>query len=261
MTTTLSNWRRAGARAAAFVLSACAGMAAAQPPRILDAADHAELAAEMSADGVVRVALLGDRIERVIRLPGEGFAVEHDPVAGDLYLHPVAEPAAPQASGAAQLSAAPQGPAAPQGLFVGSETGSTYRLNLMPVPGGPSQILVRNADLEMEDRAASIPEPNRVAAIAGLLRALAGGEPSPSYAGEPADRDIAATVDIVPIEVWRGPRFEALVLELGVGAPVDAPDLAAALGPSVAAAWIPERGAHGHAAGRLAVVVREARAQ
>ena len=264
MTTHLWRRRRAGALSAALLMSLCTALAAAEPAagtRTLDAADHAELAAEMSEDGVVRVALLGDRIERVIRLPGEGFAVEHDPVAGDLYLHPVAEPAAPQASGAPQMSVAPQGPAAPQALFIGSETGSTYRLNLMPVPGGPSQILVRNADLETEDRAAPVPETGRVAAIAGLLRALAGGEPSPNYRAEPADQDSAADMDIVPVEVWRGPRFEALVLALGVGAPADAPDLAAALGPNVVAMWIPEHGAHRQAAGRLAVAVREARAQ
>ncbi|MYF86545.1 MAG: hypothetical protein F4178_09065, partial [Rhodospirillaceae bacterium] len=226
------QWRRrcAGSLAAALLVSLFAVAAAAESTagtRILDAADHAELAAEISADSVVRVALLGDRIERVIRLPGEGFSVEHDPVAGDLYLHPVAESAAPQ------TSAAPHGPGAPQALFVGSERGSTYRLNLIPVSGGPSQILVRNADPETEDRAATVPEPNRVAAIAGLLRALASGEPSPNYRVETADQDSAADMDIVPVEVWRGPRFEALVLALGVGAPVDAPDLAAALGPNV----------------------------
>ncbi len=261
MTTNRTRRGRAGARAVAFALSVCTGMAAAQPPRILDAADHAELAAEMSADGVVRVALLGDRIERVIRPPGEGFAVEHDPAAGDLYLHPVAESTGPQVSGTTQTPAVPQGPAAPQALFVGSETGSTYRLNLIPVPGGPSQILIRNADLVTGDRAAPVPETGRVAAIAGLLRALAGGEPSPNYRAEPADQDSAADMDLVPVEVWRGPRFEALVLALGVGAPADAPDLAAALGPNVMAVWIPEHGAHRHAGGRLAVAVREARAQ
>jgi len=257
MTTNLSRRDRVGALAAAFLMSLCTAPATAERAagtRVMDAADHAELAAEMSADGVVRVALLGDRIERVIRAPGT-FAVEHDPVAGDLYLHPVREPAAPQ------VSAAPQGPAAPQALFVGSERGSTYRLNLIPVPGGPSQILVRNADPETEDRAATVPESNRVAAIAGLLRALAGGEPSPNYRVETADQDSAADMDIVPVEVWRGPRFEALVLALGVGAPVEDSDLAAALGPDVVAVWIPEHGAHRHAAGRLAVAVREARAQ
>ena len=263
MTTNLSRRGRAGALAAALMLSLCTAFAAAEPAagtRILDAADHAELAAEMSADGVVRVALLGDRIERVIRAPGT-FAVEHDPVAGDLYLHPVREPAAPQGSAAPQESAAPQGPAAPQALFVGSETGSTYRLNLIPVPGGPSQILVRNADLETADRAAPIPETGRVAVIAGLLRAVAGGEPSPNYRVEPVDQDRAVDVDIVPVEIWRGSRFEALVLALGVDAPAEAPDLAAALGPDVVAVWIAEHGARHHVAERLAVVVREARAQ
>ncbi|MXZ27944.1 MAG: hypothetical protein F4222_03690 [Gammaproteobacteria bacterium] len=257
MTTNRSRRDRVGALAAAFLMSLCTAPATAERAvgtRVLNAADHAELAAEISADSVVRVALLGDRIERVIRAPGT-FAVEHDPVAGDLYLHPVAESAAPQ------TSAAPHGPGAPQALFVGSERGSTYRLNLIPVSGGPSQILVRNADLETEDRAAPVPETGHVAAIAGLLRALAGGEPYPNYRVETADQDSAADMDIVPVEVWRGPRFEALVLALGVGAPVDAPDLAAALGPDVVAVWIPEHGARRHVAERLAVAVREARAQ
>ena len=252
MTTNSWRHRRAGSLDAALLVSLFAVVAAAESTagtRILDAADHAELAAEISADSVVRVALLGDRIERVIRLPGEGFSVEHDPVAGDLYLHPVAESTVPQAS------------AVPQALFVGSETGSTYRLSLIPVPGGPSQILVRNADLETADRAAPVPETGRVVGIAGLLRAAASGEPSPNYRVETADQDSAADMDIVPVEVWRGPRFEALVLTLGVGAPVDAPDLAAALGPDVVAVWIPEHGARRHVAERLAVAVREARAQ
>ncbi|MDE0489236.1 MAG: type-F conjugative transfer system secretin TraK [Gammaproteobacteria bacterium] len=264
MTTNSWRRRRAGSLDAAFLVSLFAVVAAAESTagtRILDAADHAELAAEISADSVVRVALLGDRIERVIRLPGEGFSVEHDPMAGDLYLHPVAQPATPQVSGAPQLSVAPQGPAAPQALFIGSETGSTYRLNLIPVPGGPSQILVRNADLETADRAAPVLETGRVVGIAGLLRAAAGGEPSPNYRVETADQDSAADMDIVPVEVWRGPRFEALVLALGVGAPVDASDLAAALGPDVVAVWIPEHGARRHVAESLAVAVREARAQ
>ena len=55
--------------------------------QILDAADHAELAAEISATGVNRIALSRDRIAKVVRAPG-GFAVEHDAASGDLYLRP-----------------------------------------------------------------------------------------------------------------------------------------------------------------------------
>ena len=55
--------------------------------QILEASDHAELTAEMSATEVNRIALDGDRVSRVIQSPG-GFTVEHDPVRGDLYLHP-----------------------------------------------------------------------------------------------------------------------------------------------------------------------------
>ena len=43
----------------------------------LEAADHAELAAAISARGVNRIALHGDRIAKVVRSP-DGFAVEHD---------------------------------------------------------------------------------------------------------------------------------------------------------------------------------------
>ena len=55
--------------------------------QILDAADHAEIAAEISATGVNRIALHGDRIAKVVRAP-DGFAVEHDAGSGDLYLRP-----------------------------------------------------------------------------------------------------------------------------------------------------------------------------
>ena len=233
--------------AAALLLNMCAGTAAAQPPRMLDAADHAELAAEMSAVGVVRVALLDDRIERVIRGPG-GFAVEHDPAAGDLYLRPIEESAAPE-------------PVAPQVLFVGSEKGSTYRLTLTPVMDGPAQILIRGVEPEPVEPELAAPENDRVAAIAGLIRAMVGNAPPAGYSVEPAVHDPSDDANIVPIEVWRGSRFEALVLALDNGAPADAPKLAAALGPDIVAVWIPDRGVGRHPAGRLAVAVREARAR
>ena len=55
--------------------------------QILDAADHGEIGAEISATGVNRIALMGDRIAKVVRAP-DGFAVEHDAASGDLYLRP-----------------------------------------------------------------------------------------------------------------------------------------------------------------------------
>ena len=84
--------------------------------QILEAADHAELEAAISASGVSRIALSHDRIRRVIRSPG-GFAVEHDATSGDLYLRPVEEGAAV---------------ALPITLFLGTEKGFTYRLALTP---------------------------------------------------------------------------------------------------------------------------------
>ena len=287
MTTMPSGRRRGCALAAAFLLNLYAGLAAGEPAagaRILEAADHAELTATMSADGVVRVALLDDRIVRVIRAPG-GFAVEHDPDAGDLYLSRLPEPAAPrgsdnpqgstvpQESVAAQEFAVPQGPASQAALFIGSEKGRTYRLALTPVAGGPAQILVRNTGVQNENPAPPVPEADRITAIAGLIRAVAGEEPSGGHALEPAVHDPAANGAVVPISVWRGPRYEALALALDAGAPSSAPELAAQLGPDVAAVWIvpasdgaaagsPVTGRFAvgrDAADRVAVVVREVR--
>ena len=66
----------AAAVAAHLIYMAAAGPALAM--QILEAADHGELAAEVSATGVNRIALSHDRIRRVIRAPG-GFVTEHDP--------------------------------------------------------------------------------------------------------------------------------------------------------------------------------------
>ena len=67
-------------RPAAALLAACVAWVAFATPagaiQTLDAADHAELEAAVSATGVTRVALADDRIRRVIRSPG-GFDVEH----------------------------------------------------------------------------------------------------------------------------------------------------------------------------------------
>ena len=71
----------AAALAAHLIYMAAAGPASAM--QILEAADHGELAAEISATGVNRIALSHDRIRRVIRAPG-GFVTEHDPETGEL---------------------------------------------------------------------------------------------------------------------------------------------------------------------------------
>ena len=109
--------------AAAVVAAHLMYMAAAGPAsamQILEAADHGELAAEVSATGVNRIALSHDRIRRVIRAPG-GFVTEHDPETGELYLRPVAggQGAEPDLSDRAPVI-----------LFIGTEKGFTYRLTL-----------------------------------------------------------------------------------------------------------------------------------
>ena len=96
-------------------IAALAAPAPALSMQILDAADHAELAARISATGVNRIALAGDRIAKVVRAP-DGYAVEHDAASGDLYLRPLSPDAAAGGD--------------PVTLFIGTEKGFTYRLTL-----------------------------------------------------------------------------------------------------------------------------------
>ena len=219
--------------------------------QILDAADHAELAAEVSAREVSRIALVRDRIAKVVRSP-DGFAVEHDPRSGDLYLRP------------AHAEAATGGPVT---LFVGTERGFTYRLVLTPVDRGSAQILVRNADAApaVSTREAGAGDP-RIAALVRLVRAVARREPLPGY-------ELHAGTGAMPpglrlVETWRGPRFQALVIEAGPGAPDAWPGLrsgpaglagtmAGSVGTGrVAAVWLAAPGT-GPTGGRLAVAVVE----
>ena len=86
--------------------------------QILDAADHAEIAAEISATGVNRIALHGDRIAKVVRAP-DGFAVEHDagsatsisgpPARGRKPLRPRRTRMRPSRSSSARRRASPTG--------------------------------------------------------------------------------------------------------------------------------------------------------
>ena len=242
--------------AAVLIFCLHAGADEASPPaaRILDARDHAELATEMSAGGVVRVALIGDRIERVVRAPG-GWSVEHDAGAGDVYLRPPAKAAAPEE---------------PVALFIGSERGFTYRLALQAAERGPAQILIRNAAAgAAEGSAGRDTEGGRIAALTALIRAVANGTPPVGYAMGPAGT-CCARDGVNAIEVWRGPQFDAWVLVVGEDGPRDAQALAERLGPDIAAAWLAgngtgasggrnmiESGAHS----RVAVAVREVSAE
>ena len=199
-----------GARPRAMLLAlhvVVMGVLAAPVPalamQILDAADHGELAAEISATNVNRIALSRDRIAKVVRSP-DGFAVEHDAVSGDLYLRPAgAPPATPEAAGIEPVT-----------LFIGTERGFTYRLTLTPAERDSAQILIRNADAVPSSSAfAGFPpagEPH-VAVVVRLVRAVAGREPLPGIAIHAGGGSLAAGVRL--IETWRGPRFAALVFE------------------------------------------------
>ena len=245
-------------------------MGAATPAlamQILDAADHGELAAEISATGVNRIALSHDRIRRVIRSPG-GFEAEHDPETGDLYLRP-----APS-----RMAAAPGEPEArepePAILFLGTERGFTYRLTLIPTARDSAQILIRNgAALDRAEAGsaahAAAGDPRiggslswppsregrpRVAALVGLVRAVARREPPAGYAIETGTGRAIGGLPV--IETWRGPRFAAHVVE-GDSAVSDGADLAGTMGTGIAAAWLSAPGS-GPSGGRLAVIVTDA---
>jgi len=223
--------RTAGRLAALALVTALAAPASAT--EVLEAADHAELSAVIAASGVSRIALVGDRIARVVRSP-DGFTVEHDPARGDLYLRP--------AEGLLESRGAEDGPEAPEAqpeaapavLFLGTERGFTYRLVLRPVAGGPAQILIRNPAAATQGTAGA--GDARVAALVRLVRAVARREPLPGYAVEAGVGWAVAGLDV--IEAWRGPRFTALVLNLSADRNTDAAALGHRLGPGIAAAWV-----------------------
>ena len=240
----------AAALAAHLIYMAAAGPASAM--QILEAADHGELAAEISATGVNRIALSHDRIRRVIRAPG-GFVTEHDPETGELWLRPVASEE-PEATDRAPVI-----------LFLGTEKGFTYRLTLTPTARDSAQILIRNgaavargvgpaAATAGADPRIGVRGRPRVAALVGLIRAVARREPPAGYAIETGTGRVIGGLPV--IETWRGPRLTAHVVE-GDSAVADAADLAGTMGVRAAAAWLAAPGS-GPSGGRLAVIVTDA---
>ena len=231
-----------------LAVAALAAPAPALAMQILDAADHAELAAEVSATGVNRIALHGDRIAKVVRAP-DGFAVEHDAHSGDLYLRP----SSPGASDGAAVT-----------LFIGTEKGFTYRLTLTPVDRDSAQILIRNGEAlpNVANRTLPLGDSAHIAALVELVRAVARREPLPGY--EILVSASRSASGLALIETWRGPRFAALVFEATRAASVDADGLAGLAGTigetldagRVAALWLAPSGT-GPMGGRLAVAVTE----
>ena len=255
-----------------------------QAPRVVTAADHAELRADIAQNGVVRVALLNDRIDRVVHAPGV-WRVEHDTGAGDVFIRRL-----PQ-------SAEPAEPAEAAEFFIGSERGFTYSLKLRPVAGGVSQLLIRNPAIEDAASATSIAArmtgDAHVADIVALIRAVANREPLPGFLVERNGRagqfeqgikarspleiesahpgiHVVGPEGIGLLEIWRGARTEALVLSLGpvlasapdhpigtLETPINAKTLARLFAPGVLAAWIDDEDTQNTQNTRIAVIVRE----
>ncbi len=224
--------------------------------QILEATDHAELTGEISATEVNRIALLGDRIARVVRAP-DGYAVEHDAASGDLWLRRMNSQDGIRHPGMGSD---------PVTLFIGTEKGFTYRLTLTPSDRDAAQILIRNADALPSDAAAAaspLAGTPHVAALVRLVRAVARRQPLPGHEILAGGGSFAAGLTV--IETWRGPRFRALVLEADLlpSASLDGPaGLAGTIGDSLApgrlaALWLAAPGS-GPKGGRLAVAVVEA---
>ena len=210
--------------------------------QVLEASDHAELAAEISDTDVNRIALEGDRVSRVIQSPG-GFTVEHDPVRGDLYLYPDTAAFGPER--------------APATLYLGTEQGFTYRLSLSVVSRDSAQILIRNAAVA----AGSV---GRTSPVAGehrdepvsLILAVARREPVAGYIILPTAVSMTSPERGSLMELWRGPRFTARVWKTPAGGVEDAQQFASRSGANVVAAWVsaPGRGPDGE---RIAVLVED----
>ena len=238
-----------------LVVGAFATPVPALAMQILDAADHAELAAEISATTVSRIALAGDRIAKVVRSP-DGYAVEHDAASGDLYLRLV------------ETDPGEGGRHAEASLFIGTERGFTYRLTLTPSDHGSAQILIRNAEAlpgggETATAASATKSDPHVAALVRLVRAVARRDLLPGYAVHAGGESLQPGLRL--IETWRGPRFAALVFEAARPASNGADGTAGlagtigslpGLGP-VAALWLAPP-ATGPSGGRLGVAVVEA---
>ena len=254
----MTRWNSGGRLAAAAAIAAHLIYMGAPAPalamQILDAADHGELAAGISATGVNRIAVAGDRIRRVIRAPG-GFSAEHDPETGDLYLRPIE-------AGRTGTQGTATGPeiseTAPVTLFIGTEKGFTYRLTLTPSDCDSAQILIRNTQAlgrtEAGGAVQAAGSDPRVADLVGLVRAVARREPPAGYAIETGTGQRVG--GLMVLETWRGPRFAAHVVE-GDGAVTDGADLAGTMGIGTAAVWLAPSGT-GPSGGRLAVIVTDA---
>ena len=178
------------------------------------------------------------RIARVIRSPG-GLQTEHDATSGDLYS---------QAGGPSRAGDPETAP--PVTPFLGSEKGFTYRLTLTPIQGGPAQVLLRSPQAVTGRATLSESDPR----IGAVVRR----EPLPGYVIEA--EPLALSDRFETLEISRGPRFTAGVLDLGPDASADSAAPATRLGLVIAAVWVAEIGTgNGPAGGRLAVAVTRGR--
>ena len=137
-----------------------------------EAVNYAEFETDVSATRVSRIALVHDRVTRVVH-GLDGFAVEHNPASGDPYLRPRDE------------GYGENGSAEPASLFVGTEKGFTCRLVLTPAEGGAAQLPIRNPDAaEPASHAAVAAGDPGIGALVRLIGMVVRREPLPGHASE-----------------------------------------------------------------------------
>ena len=217
--------------------------------QVLEAADHAELEAEISTTALNRIALEHDRVSRVIGAP-PGLVVEHDPVRGDIYL---------KFGASTGPGLSDSGATAPSSLYLGTERGLTYQVTLAVTERGPAQILIRNAGLDANEAAGCYDDTTQVGELLRLVRAVARREPLPGYSIVVEPAAATAMKGPRPIESWRGRRWTARVLAVPDGFAWDAPAMAAQHDGQAVAAWVSEN-TRGPGGGRMAVIVEDSHA-
>lgn len=114
-------------RLSAFILSLCLGPAFAA--QVYQTQDGGEVSAYVSSDGLSRITLKSDRIKNIKGISGD-YQIDKDELRGDIYIKPGKEMTGSDIS-----------------LFVTSEKGQTYHLNLSVSDSESQTIEIINSQL------------------------------------------------------------------------------------------------------------------
>lgn len=183
--------------------------------------NNAEIFGVISLYEISRIAVHDDRIRAVAKIPN-GWEIEHDEVAGDIYLQPV------------------QPSTAPLSLFITTEQNNSYQLLLEPQDVPSEQILIRNrrpTPSHQHSDARISPHAEEIAELVGLM--LRGDldrrykrRSAATYQTPILFSESVAALEIE--EIWQGARLTGL----RIGYLADIPVSAHTLAPQATAVWI-----------------------